>query len=422
SAMRPAAAADGAAAVGAASGAGRLALTSGFVTCMAVAPLPGAGAALGVAGTSHGALCLFVVESRAGGVQPAVLKVCEAPLREYSDGLISVEDAVTDVCLGFDPAGRPEFVAAASATCVAVVDTQCFDELLRARATEAVARAFTKQRSPHVGRPTSEPFCASFAAAEVVRVLAPERHHAAFTMDVALLVVLDDGEVRYVARSVVGGSVQLLLEHHLQRQARQSEVGLSMLLDDDPRALPHVLYAYSLSPIVHNVCVAAVGPRAASSIVVNDAALCYDAAAHQMRLIVAGAETQPAELPGQFCTTSGWWATALNVVCLRDTLQQALALMVSSFAAPKSSSLPRDRRGLAAVLAFPDGQLLLFACGSELHVCSAAGEVMSSEYGVLRHVHTAGSVISSMAAAQSRNSGKSAVVVACGSSLALLQL
>ncbi|ESL09544.1 hypothetical protein TRSC58_02733 [Trypanosoma rangeli SC58] len=421
-------AADAASVVSPSAEVGSLVLTSGFVTCMAVAPLPDAGAALGVVGTSHGSLCLFVVESRVGGNQPALFKVCEMPLRAYSDGLISVEDPVTDVCVGFDPAGRPEFVAAASATCVALVDTQCFDEQLKAKATEAVAQAFTKQYSPHVGRPTNEPFCVSFAAAEVVKLLVPERYHAAFTMDVALVVVLDSGEVRYVARGVVGGSVQLLLEHHLQRQARQSEVGLSMLVNDDPlrggpRALPHVLYAYSLSAVVHNVCAAAaaLGSRAASDIVVNDAALCYDASAHQMRLIVAGTETHSVERPGQPCTTSGWWAIAFNVVCPRNTLQQARSLTVSSFAALNSSSLPRDRCGLAAVLAVPDGQLL-FACGNELHVCTAAGELMSGGHGSLRHVYTAGSVVSSMAAAQSQKSGNSAVVVACGASLALLQI
>ncbi|KEG05330.1 hypothetical protein DQ04_23441000, partial [Trypanosoma grayi] len=283
--------------------------------------------------------------SRGGGRQPALFKVCETPLSEYSDGLISAEDAVGDVCVGFDPAGRPEFIAAASATSVVVVDTQCFDESLRANATEAVVQAFAKQQPQHhqSRRPPSETFCASFAAAEVVRVLVPERYHAAFAVDVALVIVFDNGEVRYVERNVVGGAVQLLLEHHRQRQARQSEVGVSMLRDgdsDDPRALPHVLYAYNLSSVVHNVCVTAAGSHAAAHFVVNDAALCYDAAGQQMRLVVAGAETQSADRSEVPCSTTGWWAVAHGVVCVRDTLaqhqQQHSVLAVSSFSGPQS--------------------------------------------------------------------------------------
>ncbi|RNC38056.1 hypothetical protein TcCL_NonESM12738 [Trypanosoma cruzi] len=405
---------------------GNLVFTSGLVTCMTVALLPGGGAALAIVGTSCGSLCLFVVESRAGGNQPALFKVCETSLCEYSDGLISVEDLVTDVCVGFDPAGRPEFIVAASSTCVVVVDTQRFDEFLRAKATEAVVRVFTKNHPPHVGQPMSDTFCVSFATAEVVRVLVPERYHAAFTMDVALVVVLDNGEVRYITRSVVGGSVQLLIEHHMQRQARQSEVGLSILLDDDPirgspRALPHVLYAYSLSDVVHNVCTSAVGPLAATKIILNDATLCYNAAARQMRLIVAGAEGQSAERTGQNCIASGWWAIAYNVVCPNDTLKHAQSLTVSSFSALNSSLLPRDRRGLAAVLAVSDNQLL-FACGNELHLCTVAGDSMSGGYGSLRHVHTTRSVVNSVATAGSLGGGKSFVIVACGSSLTLLQI
>lgn len=400
-------------------------VTSGLVTCMTVSLLPGGGAALGVVGTSQGSLCLFVVESGSGGRPPALFKICEISLLEYSNGLISAEDAVTDVCIGFDPAGRPEFIAAAAVMCVVVVDTQHFDESFKAKATEGVVQALTKRHLSHVGLSTSETFCVSFSTADVIRILVPERYHAAFAVDVALVIVLDNGDVRYVERSVVGGSVQLLLEHHKQRQARQSEVGLSMLLDDSlthggPRALPHVLYAYHLSTLVHNVCALAVGSHAAANIVLNDAALCYDSTAHQMRLIVAGAEAHSDERSEQLCGWTGWWALAHGVVCPFDTLSQAQPPTVVGFNAPKSGSLPRNRCGLSAVVAISDSQLL-FSCGNGLHLCAFV-EPLGADYGALRHVYTAGSAVSSVARVESWAGGRSAVVAACGSSLALLQI
>ncbi|CCD13609.1 unnamed protein product, partial [Trypanosoma congolense IL3000] len=281
--------------------------SSGLITCMDITLLPGGATALCAMGTSCGSLCLFVVESRPTGGTPALCKVSETPLCEYTDGLISAEDIVVDVCIGLDPAGRPEFVSAATSNVVVVIDTQYFDDSLKANATEAVSRVVVRP-PPHSAytteRPFSETFYASFSATEVVRVVAPQRHHASFAVDVALLIVFDNGDLRYVARHVVGGSLQILTEHHRQRQLRHSKIGLDMVLRDNefssnasrgPLALPHVLYAYSLSAVSHNVCTTAAGPNAAAHKVVNSAALFFDAATEQMRLVVSGTETHLTE-------------------------------------------------------------------------------------------------------------------------------
>ncbi|ORC85922.1 uncharacterized protein TM35_000311080 [Trypanosoma theileri] len=450
-------------------------LSSGMVISMSLSLLPGAGAVLGVVGTSNGSLCVFILESRvAGGESLRLFKVCELGLSEYTDGLISLADNVLDVGIGFDPAGRPEFITAATTTCVVVLDTQYFDESLKANATEAVIRVFRKQKpythqqqssQQHqyqhqqqqyvVVRPPSEAFYVTFAAAEVVRVLVPERYHAAFAVDVALVIVLDNGEVRYVERHVVGGSLQLLLQHHEQRQSRRSAVGLTMIQDEemmsnnkeDPRTLPHVLYAYSLSAVTHNVCVAVVGPHVAAHVIINDAAFYYDSSTQQMELVLIGAEMQFTERSGETCGTAGWWAIAHGVVYARDTLRRfqeqqhnkqqqqkqksrahsqeshplASFIKVSGFAGQNSGTLPRDGRGLSTLLVTQDTMLLLFASGNELHVCTLSGAGSGSR-GSLRHVYSAGSVITSMASAEARGAGKYAFVIACGSSITHLLL
>ncbi|SCU65552.1 uncharacterized protein TEOVI_000732700 [Trypanosoma equiperdum] len=418
-----------------------LTISSGLVSCIGTALLPGGTAAMCAVGTSAGSLCLFVVESRTGGNALALCKVCEASLCEYTDGLISADDIVLDVCVGLDPAGRPEFVAVATATVVVVIDTQCFNESLRANATEAVLRETVGswQRTPcPTEKPVNETFYASFTASEVVRLLVPQRYRASFAVDIALLIVFDNGELRYVARRVVGGSLQLLTEHHRQRQLRHSTVGLGMLQHNSEGpidgshgslALPHVLYAYSLSSVVHNVCTAAVGVSAATYKVVNNAALFFDDMSQTMRIIVVGAGTQLAERYGhQLRGTTGWWAITGAAVLARGTLDQR-QLAAWGFDVPCSGALPRDRRGLACITVLEGGRVL-FACGNELYVCTMADATNAvvdgssggggGAYVALRQVHTCGSVVCGVACTGTRIDGRNVGVIGFGASLAAL--
>ncbi|KAG5511072.1 hypothetical protein GH5_07278 [Leishmania sp. Ghana 2012 LV757] len=282
----------------------RVALSAGAVTCLSVASLPGGtDTAVAVVGTTVGTVALLLIEG-----SRAVYKVAECALATWSSGVITAQDPIVDVAFSMDPAGRPEFVSAASAGCVVVVDVQLLyqsprsgsnnaDEVvrgasaaaghraeghqeiepwsnsaLRAKAVEALERSSAQV----VRRSCSDVFACSFVEADVVRIMAPQRLQAALAIDVALVVVLSSGALHYVERVVEGGSVHLLAEHHRQRLAkgaafssyasagRQGEEsaaagnlstdGASLRLLTDSRAVPHVIYRYRLSPYHVQAC------------------------------------------------------------------------------------------------------------------------------------------------------------------------
>jgi hypothetical protein len=328
----------------------RASLQAGEVTCLCVAALPGTDTAIAVVGSTVGTIALFLIEG-----SRTLWKVAECSLVKWSRGCITAQDAVVDVAFSMDPAGRPEFVSAASATCVVVVDVQllyrgdreeeevsgsdgddvaesCGDawsrSTLRAKAVEALER-------PHaqlVRRSRSDVFACAFAEAHVVRVLAPQRLHAAVAMDVALLVVLSDGTLHYIERVVEGGSVRLLAEHHRLRFAKgsafiayaqdsmldmpassrggpssTSSSSLPAGAETDSRALPHVVYRYRLSPQHMNVCQASArgsdsdasfstssSSPAGGITVVNDAALYFNERDAVCHVVVAGTQLVPA--------------------------------------------------------------------------------------------------------------------------------
>ncbi|KPI82969.1 hypothetical protein ABL78_8014 [Leptomonas seymouri] len=348
----------------------RSCLRAGEVTSLCVATLPGTDTSLAVVGSTVGTIAMFLIE---GG--RTLCKVTECALVKWSRGGITAQDAVIDVAISMDPAGRPEFVSAASAGCVVVVDVKllcCGDDddgggmerritrgehddeedlsqraplrptggddwstsALRAKAIDALERP----NAQLLRRSRSEVFVCTFAEANVVRILAPQRLQAAVAMDVALVVVLSDGTLRYVERVMEGGSVRLLAEHHRLRFAKgstfityasdsmhaapsstpgpslyasrvteQSSRSAGGAKEMDSRAFPHVIYRYRLSPYQVNVCrLSGIGsaqgggpavssaPSSAEGVtLVNDAALYFsekDAVCHVM---VAGTQLVP---------------------------------------------------------------------------------------------------------------------------------
>ncbi|GET86352.1 hypothetical protein, conserved [Leishmania tarentolae] len=283
-------------------------LSAGAVTCLSATSLPGtADMAVAVVGTTVGTVALLLIEG-----SRAVYKVAECSLREWSSGSITAQDAIVDVAFSLDPAGRPEFVSAASAGCVVVVDVQLLyrpygkrghstDEEVEDTATDAPAaemnkaewhqaaelwsnsalrpkavEALERSNAQLVRRTCSDVFTCSFVEADVVRILAPQRLQAAVAIDVALVVVLSSGALHYVERVVEGGSVRLLAEYHRQRltkgaafashasSERQGEGsatandlsadGASLHLLTGSRAVPHVVYRYRLSSYRIQAC------------------------------------------------------------------------------------------------------------------------------------------------------------------------
>nr|CCC53921.1 conserved hypothetical protein [Trypanosoma vivax Y486] len=415
-------------------------VSSGLITCLAAVLLPGGTAALCVAGTSGGSLCLFVLKGRSPDGTLGVYKICETSLCEFVDGLISARDIILDVSIGLDPAGRLEFIAATTSSVVVMIDARHFDDSLRSSG-DAVVQSAAKPVFHHNNAatvlPLNETFYASFTTAEVVRILAPQRYRSSFSIDVALLIVFDNGELRYVLRRVIGGSLQLLQEHHQQRQARHSEVGLGMLHHDgevscyasiNPLSLPHVLYAYSLSEVEINVGSIAVGTGMAGCVVINDAALYFDPTAHNMSLVVAGAEASAPDRREHGCGKGSWWGIVHPVVKSRGTFELfGEHIRAWAFAGPKSGMLPRGQRGLAALVVAADGKLL-FTCGKELHVCSVMEAMRATEvdaggaHGTLRRVYGCGSVVTGVCCTETRFAGKVMALVTSGTSLSVLLL
>ncbi|KPA77610.1 hypothetical protein ABB37_06974 [Leptomonas pyrrhocoris] len=327
----------------------RASLQAGEVTSLCVAALPGTDTSLALVGSTVGTVALFLIEG-----SHTLCKVAECALVRWSRGGITAQDAVVDVAFSMDPAGRPEFVSAASAGCVVVVDVQLFyrrgtdgdddgdvekeedgvrrrfsslpscrtegdawsASALRAKAVEALERPNTQL----VRRSRSDVFTCAFAGANVVRVLAPQRLHAAVAMDVALVVVLRDGTLRYVERVIDGGSVRLLAEHHRLRFAKGATFIAyaqdSMLAgpsshssaqrggssaggadgvgeEADSRALPHVIYRYRLSPHQVNVCQLGNSAAAEWVTLVNDAALYFSEKDAVCHVVVAGTQLVP---------------------------------------------------------------------------------------------------------------------------------
>eukprot|EP00796_Vickermania_ingenoplastis_P012009 gene12009-8271_t len=270
-------------------------LDAGEVTCLAVCGLPASECALAIAGTTHGTLAVLLVG------RCTVHKVSEVALAGLSRGAVGLGESLRDVTIGMDPAGRPEFVAAATQCALIVADIQqVVDGLTETRC----GLSFDASQIPGP-RPVSETLVATFPESSVVRLLCPTRCHAAFTMDIALVVILSSGTVRYVERDVSGGAVALLREHHYQRQGTHSAYGFRQGQADvdapgngacdgcHPPAIPHVLYSYRLATLAVETCTARrAGAAVRSGVTVNDAALVYNEASGCMDLVLVGAQQQ----------------------------------------------------------------------------------------------------------------------------------
>lgn len=294
----------------------RIKLDVGEVTCLYATPLPRTEMSLAVVGTSVGSVALLLVDG-----SRALYRLRETPLLPFSRGRVTTEDVVMDVAIGIDPAGRPEFVVAATATCVVLLDVQkwCSDEPTgldvgsgTGRASAGLGeegwasdalrvkgvKALLSGGPGTVQRSCGDDFCAVFTEAPVVRVLVPQRLGAAVAIDVAAVVVLSNGTLRYIKRVVTGGSVRVLEEQHRQRRARGAAwapynpeerlgaTGVAAPSFPDSRTLPHIVYHYELSSLRFNVCRAdGENETGAPGVVkvVNDAALFYsekDGVAH----------------------------------------------------------------------------------------------------------------------------------------------
>ncbi|CAD2220401.1 hypothetical protein AGDE_15157 [Angomonas deanei] len=165
--------------------------------------------------------------------------------------------------------------------------------------------------NPHKNEPL---VCVFPLHTQIIKVIAPTRYNAAFSLDCALLIVFDNGEVQYVKRHVSGGSVPLLISHHRRRQASSSmeEVYRLLLLSAEEQqkqdglgtlssskthlhahrdneilygTLPHITYQYQLSPKSKFSFATPDG-----GVFINDAQLLYDKTAGDMLLVVAGGE------------------------------------------------------------------------------------------------------------------------------------
>lgn len=348
-------------------------VSGGLITALTVVALPGGVKALGVVGTTAGTLVAFLIaggheadhrSSSSSTHRNAALQltiVCELRLSDH----FPITGTVRGVCLGMDPAGRPEFVAASTRTTVMVLDVMTLggeEVATSVRTATAATPSWWEGSLPVVRRDCSAPFCAPFAKAEVVKILAPQRAHAAFAMDIALVVVLADSTLHYVTRAVSGGSVQLLHAYHEERQAigsahlaEISGVGPRAVSDlhmeaalaanqtqairegllTAPRAAAHVHYAYRLSPILVTVSQtvptsAAPGSTAVGrgyndmGVVVNDATFYYHAAGGRMDLILCGSCTAPSTSASHAhwlaAPVKAWWAILEGAVLPAHTL------------------------------------------------------------------------------------------------------
>lgn len=296
-------------------------LDRGEVTCADFATLPSSEYALGVIGTTEGTVAVVVFH---GG---SLFKTMELPLATLSKGTISVSQSVQDIEIGFDPAGRPEFVAAATLKTTVVADISYFVNL------EELSLGFQNperlNKVTAVTAPSSTPFPAScstssqsprdafilsFTQSTIVRLLVPHRHNASFPVDVALLIVLSCGTVRFVKRSTLGGSVSSLLDCLRRYQHSSSATGYlcdsgrekqespaSSDWEKSTSCFPRAVYIYSLAPLELMTTPSTNLSSSCAPIVINDACLVFNSSTSCMDLILVGAV--PAQQPN-FCFSS----------------------------------------------------------------------------------------------------------------------
>lgn len=283
-----------------------VALERGEVTCLAVASLPSSEYAVGIAGTTQGTAVVFLVHGN------SVHKTKELSLSSLSKGTILITDSVRDIVIGMDPAGRPEFVGLATRRAVVLADVQLFlDEMTEAKCGFSFQPPSSSSSSTLPRRVLSDTLVLTFTQSPVIRLLCPQRYHASFTMDIALLVVLSSGTIRYIERSVSGGAVgDLLEEHHRRWQESSSMYGYRAGVgpqDKDTNdylqlpVIPHVSYLYSLSPVTLETATVSssstgapgAGNQRHGGITVNDAALMFNASSGCMDLVLVGVQHSP---------------------------------------------------------------------------------------------------------------------------------
>lgn len=307
-----------------------VAIERGEVTCLAVASLPSSDYAVGIAGTTQGTAVVFLVHGN------TVHKTKEIPLSSISKGTIPITDSVRDIVIGMDPAGRPEFVGLATRRAVVLADVQLFlDEAMETKCGFSFqSPSGSSSSSPLPRRVLSDTLVATFTQSPVVRLLCPQRYHASFTMDIALIVVLSSGTIRYIERSVSGGAVgELLEQHHRRWQGSSSMYGYRTagggggVGEDDTNdylqlpVIPHVSYRYSMSPVALETTtppsasssgVQSAGNQRHGGITVNDAALMYNPSTGCMDLVLVGVQHSPSRpaLAGVVLGESGLFSSS----------------------------------------------------------------------------------------------------------------
>lgn len=276
-------------------------LERGEVTCLCAVALPASDYALGVAGTTHGSVVLFIIDGT------SISKIKEVPMQSISGGSISITDSIRDVVIGMDPTGRLEFVAVASKSTLVVADIHHFlDEEFGSRFG---LRSIPSGGSlyPHL----SNTLVSSFTQCTVAKILAPLRHHAAFALDVALVVVLSGGTVRYVERTASGASVAFLQQHQQLRQSSMSSYGYhhkasmngQIGRSTNPEAegvegtdplmrSANIEYQYDLSPLALETSRPDREDSSSGNVYVNDATLIFNATSGCMDLFLVGSQQQ----------------------------------------------------------------------------------------------------------------------------------
>lgn len=282
-------------------------LDHGEVTCMDLVTLPASEYAIGVIGTTEGCVAVVLIH---GG---SLFKTMEVPMSAISKGAIPCTQSIRDIAIGLDPAGRPEFVAVATRRTAVVADISYFvnvEELTsdirncayfnRTNGTVPSSASWPtasySASSPHI----RDTFVASFTQSTIVRLLVPHRHNASFPVDIAFLILLSCGTVRFVERTITGGSVSVLLDSHRGRQCKTEVYGHSYEQGEDKERtirsnsdkctspLPHVAYQYTLASLELRTAPQAIS-TCSPSVVINDAALLFNSATRCMDLVLVGA-------------------------------------------------------------------------------------------------------------------------------------
>lgn len=355
-------------------------LDQGEVTCMDFATLPALDCAVGVVGTTVGTVAVIIFHS--GNVR----KVVEVSMTALSKGSILASHSIWDIAIGLDPAGRPEFVAVSTCQTVVVSDISCFLDIEKLMSDPLFCSPFNRSKTS--GSPSSiflpsAPYCgpfqsprksfvSSFTQSQIVRLLVPRRHNASFSMDIALIIVLSSGAIRFVERTVIGGSTSMLLENHRCQQnvattsrCLSAKVSLDRKnvinndLSSPTTSFSHVMYKYTLAPLELEVSSKASAASSSPLVVINDATLMYNSVTSCMDLVLAGGiplQQQNSSYSSSLRQFPGVMSTGDDNFCpdrtsgIGSKVPTAVERVGSSFFLPPSSQRDLSSRTVAGTL------------------------------------------------------------------------